>query len=113
MTTDEIINDINESLDWYDSVAFIGGEPLEQQEALIDLLKRVKELGLKRWLYTGYEPEEIPKEVAKLTDVIVAGPYVDELKTGGFPASSNQEVIIYKDFIKESECSKISINFKI
>ena len=90
--TENLIKQVNKNLKWYDSVAFLGGEPLAQKEALIDLLHKTKDLGLTRWLYTGFEYEEIPQEVKDLCNVIVAGKYVEELKTKGFPASSNQTV---------------------
>ena len=89
-TTDVVMQEITKHIDWYDSVAFIGGEPLAQKDALIDLLKRTRALGLRTWLYTGFEIDNVPNEVKSLCDVIVAGQYVDELRTGGFPASSNQ-----------------------
>lgn len=96
-TTKEIINRIKEHIDWYDAVAFMGGEPLEQPEALFELVRGVKFLNLNTWLYTGYKLEEVPKQIKSLCDVIVAGPYIEELKTGGFPASSNQQVYIGGD----------------
>lgn len=92
-TTDEIMKEITKNISWYDSIAFIGGEPLVQREALIDLLSKTKKLGLKRWVYTGYEAKDVPEEIKELADVIVAGPYIEELNTGGFPASSNQIII--------------------
>lgn len=93
-TTGEVIKRIKENIDWYDAVAFMGGEPLEQPEALLALLLKTKALGLKRWLYTGHSIGLVPDDIKNLCDVIVAGPYVEELRTGGFPASSNQQVIL-------------------
>jgi len=91
-TTDNVIQEIMKHVEWYDSVAFMGGEPLAQKGALIDLLKRTKALGLRTWLYTGFELKDVPNDIKVLCDVIVAGPYMDELRTGGFPASSNQQI---------------------
>jgi anaerobic ribonucleoside-triphosphate reductase activating protein len=48
------------------------------------------------WLYTGYVYEEISDlEVIKYVDVLVDGPYVDELRdtTLRWRGSSNQRVI--------------------
>ncbi len=92
-TIDDIIDYIKKNRSWYDSVAFMGGEPLDQPESLKIMLKKVRDLGLKCWIYTGYEKEEIPVDLLALSDVIVAGAYIEELKTGGFPASSNQVII--------------------
>ncbi len=91
-TTDAVMQEIMKHIDWYDSVAFMGGEPLAQKEALIDLLERTRALGLLAWLYTGFELKDVPNDIKVLCDVIVAGPYMDELRTGGFPASSNQQI---------------------
>ncbi len=76
-------------MDFYDSVVFSGGEPLGQPEALQELAKYIT---LPKWLYTGWELSQIPWHIGVLMDVIVAGPYRDDLRTGGFPASSNQIV---------------------
>lgn len=91
-TTGEVIKRIKEHIEWYDAVAFMGGEPLEQPEALTALLLQAKALGLRRWLYTGYTLKNVPDDIKNLCSVIVAGRYIDELKTGGFPASSNQQI---------------------
>lgn len=74
-------------------VVFMGGEPLDQADALIELAKKAKDVGLTTWLYTGHEYSNVPKDIQKLVDVIVAGKYDDSLATGGFPGSSNQEVV--------------------
>jgi anaerobic ribonucleoside-triphosphate reductase activating protein len=74
---------------FWDSLVFLGGEPLEQQEALIDIAQGVECV---KWLYTGYELEDVPEEVKQVVDVIVAGPWRVDLATGAFPASSNQKV---------------------
>lgn len=94
--TDQVVQKIKKNLSWYDSVAFIGGEPMEQPEALKEILKEVKVLGLERWLYTGYEADEIPEDIKELCSVIIAGEYREDLHTGGFPASSNQQIIDYR-----------------
>lgn len=91
-TTSKVMREIIKHIDWYDSVAIMGGEPLAQERALTDLLRRIRLVNLKVWLYTGYRIEEVLSEIKALCDVIVAGPYVEELKTRGFPASSNQVV---------------------
>jgi anaerobic ribonucleoside-triphosphate reductase activating protein len=88
--TDQVMATIEKNRDWYDAVAFMGGEPLCQPSALLDLLRRVKKLGLDTWLYTGREFRTLPIEVIEGCDVIVAGPYIEDLATGGFPASRNQ-----------------------
>ena len=46
------------------------------------------------WIYTGFEYNIIcDTELAKMADVIVTGPYVEELRCNGkMYGSSNQEI---------------------
>jgi anaerobic ribonucleoside-triphosphate reductase activating protein len=74
-------------------VVFMGGEPLDQPKALFYAGLKAKELGLTTWLYSGYDYNYIPTNIKGVMDVVVAGEYIDELKTGGFPGSSNQKVV--------------------
>ena len=66
-------------------ITISGGEPLLQAKALTILLRRLLLLrpDLNVLLFTGYEYKNIHSERTKqllaLTDVIVAGPYIDEL----------------------------------
>jgi len=98
--TEEIIHLIRDYGEDYDSVVFQGGEPLEQVEPLREMMQAVRQMGLRVWLYTGYELQEVPEEVLRLCDVVVAGEYKEGLATGRFPASSNQAVVhVYVDRI--------------
>ncbi|TCP60447.1 anaerobic ribonucleoside-triphosphate reductase activating protein [Heliophilum fasciatum] len=89
----EILSRISKYRKHYEAVVFIGGEPMDQLAALRQLLIGVVGLGLEVWLYTGYEDNEIPEDIACLCSVIVAGEYREDLRTGGFPVSSNQKII--------------------
>ena len=91
--TDEIIKLISSRIHWYTSIAFLGGEPLFQEEAVLALAATFRSMGLETWLYTGFEADSLSTEVLDAFDVIVAGRFVQELKTGGFPSSSNQQII--------------------
>lgn len=97
---EDVIRKLEQNADWYDSVAIMGGEPLEQLEGLLCLLRAIRQgnFHLKIWLYTGYEFWEIPLDVIELCDVIKCGRYIEELKTGSFPASTNQYLV------KKGEC---------
>jgi pyruvate formate lyase activating enzyme len=66
----EIFQEINESLDFIDSVVITGGEPLIQNIAIIDILKYCKSLKLDVKLDTnGYYPERLV-ELIDLVDYI-------------------------------------------
>lgn len=75
------------------SVVLLGGEPLQQdKEELLLLCRLLHEHGLKIWIYTGYEFNEVDKDILQYAYTIKCGRYVDKLKQDGFPASSNQNV---------------------
>jgi anaerobic ribonucleoside-triphosphate reductase activating protein len=73
-------------------VIFLGGEPTEQEEYDLTILAiNLYNAGLKIWLYTGLEFEEIPHNLKRLMTVIKCGRYVSSLKTDGIPSSENQQ----------------------
>ena len=92
-------------------LTLLGGEPLDprNQKALLPFLRRVKELFPKKniWCYTGYTLEsdlleetgraycETTDEILSLIDVLVDGPFVEELRDISllFRGSSNQRLI--------------------
>jgi anaerobic ribonucleoside-triphosphate reductase activating protein len=93
----DLVARISKAKDWYDNVIFLGGEPLDQPIlSLLLLSNEIKKMGLGLWLYTGYTEDKIPSQLKELCTVIIAGAYVDSLKTGGFPASSNQVVLDFR-----------------
>lgn len=84
-------------------ITFSGGDPLHPQnrEDVGRLIIKIKEkFPLKTiWLYTGYLWEEIKdEEYIRLTDVVVDGKFVEELKDEKlhWKGSSNQRVIDVK-----------------
>lgn len=95
-STERIIKLINSNESFYDSVVFLGGEPLLQVDAVCEIAKRVN---ITKWLYTGFHVINIPSKVSKVCNVIIAEPYMDELKTNGFPASYNQKIIYNGEII--------------
>lgn len=78
-------------------VTITGGEPLMQKEALIDLLKELKEFDVA--VYTGHQKEEVPEEIWRLAKYVKCGPFIESLKTTikPFVGSSNQEFIKVED----------------
>lgn len=84
------------------SVVLLGGEPLQQdKQELLSLCRLLNGAGLKIWLYTGYEFDDVDKDILEFIYTIKCGRYVDELRQDGFPASSNQRVYrsIAGDFV--------------
>lgn len=82
-------------------VTFSGGDPLYQCDAVTELARRIKEETNKTiWCYTGFTYEEILdnawlSQILPYIDVLVDGPFVEELKTSDIPfaGSLNQRVI--------------------
>jgi len=84
-------------------VTFSGGEPFQQAPVAVTLGKRLRELGLNLWVYTGYTWEYLLtnfdrpgyKELLKLTEVLVDGPFIREKQDLSllFRGSANQRLI--------------------
>jgi anaerobic ribonucleoside-triphosphate reductase activating protein len=77
---------------YIDGITLSGGDPFYQQEECIKLLDLLP--GINVWIYTGFEFDEIKDtKLAKRADVLVTGPFVEELKCEGkMYGSSNQEI---------------------
>ena len=96
---------------WVSGITILGGEPLEpcNQEEVLKLMKAVKEAYPAKtiWLYTGFILEDllysatcrantaVLADIMELVDVLVDGPYVEDLRdpTLRFRGSSNQRII--------------------
>lgn len=76
-----------------DGITLSGGDPFCQQEACMELLELLPEVDV--WVYTGFEYEDIcDTPLAKRADVLVVGPFIENLLCEGKPyGSSNQQVI--------------------
>ena len=103
-TEDKIIELLNRP--YIRGLSILGGNPTEPQneEELVKLCKRIKaELPDKDiWVWSGSTYEELlakDDELIKVADVLVDGPFIEELKdvTLRFRGSSNQRIIeLYK-----------------
>ena len=76
-----------------DGITLSGGDPFYQQDECVKLLKLLPDYNV--WIYTGFAYEEIADtELAKMSDVIVDGPFIEELRCEGkMYGSSNQRII--------------------
>lgn len=101
-----VIDDILEALapDYISGLTILGGDPLEPENIIsVDVLCRVvKEKYPHKtiWIYTGYVYESITPviNVMDYIDVLVDGPFIEELKDISlqFRGSSNQRIIDVK-----------------
>ena len=91
-------------------ITFSGGDPLHMQnrEEIGKLIEEVHEKFPQKtiWVYTGYRWEDVKDlPYVKLADVLVDGPFVEELKdtTLHWKGSSNQRVIDVKKTLETGE----------
>ena len=64
-----------------EGITLLGGEPLQQSESVLALIREVKSEGLSVFLYTGYERKEFTptmEECAKLSDIVISGRYIKQ-----------------------------------
>lgn len=80
------------------NISILGGEPLMQYPAILQLCKLIKKTTKKTiWLWTGYEISYVERffsEILKYVDVVVDGPFKVELADRSlyFRGSSNQQI---------------------
>ena len=112
---DEILKDLEPS--YIAGLSILGGEPMEpeNQRALVPFLRRYEDFRRKTgdktlWVYTGCLLEElkdpasrwhteVTDEFLEMIDVLVDGPFVEELKDISlqFRGSSNQRILRWRD----------------
>lgn len=112
-----LIEDIKKTK-YLDGITFSGGDPLYQAEALLEVIKGLKETGLSFWCYTGWTYEEIrdgkageaAKEALSYLDVLVDGPFIREKKSTSclFRGSTNQRLIDLKKSVLSKSVVEIS-----
>lgn len=80
--------------------SILGGEPLQQGEDMLDLVKSMKEQFPNKtiWMWTGYTYEslnDLQREIVSHIDVLVDGPFIQEQKclNEHFKGSRNQRII--------------------
>lgn len=111
--TEVIIEDIKKST-YYSGVTLSGGDPFFQIDAAKEIAKKVKELGLNVWCYTGFTFEQIIKDENKRSlleyiDVLVDGRFEIEEATYDktFVGSRNQRIIDVKKTLKTNKIIEI------
>lgn len=102
----ELLKEI-QALHDIEGITLLGGEPLQQPKASLELIKGAKSLGLSVFLYTGYEPSEFDETMLacfNLSDIAVTGRYVQELRDTGlrWRGSQNQQVHFISDMYDET-----------
>lgn len=92
-----------------DGLTISGGEPFEQSEELLALLKSIANLKLNTLVFSGFKMEELmqrddTRAVLKYVDVLIDGEYIKELNDGKSTllGSSNQRINILNPKCRDS-----------
>jgi len=106
---DALIEDIRQSK-YIDGVTFSGGEPFLQTDAFLYVAEKLKEADTNIVCYTGFTIEELMEskdesriKLLELVDMLIDGPYVEELKDLSltYRGSGNQRIIDVKRSLDE------------
>ena len=80
--------------------SILGGEPLQQGEDMLDLVRSMKDLHPNKtiWMWTGYRFEDLTEEqleIVKYVDVLVDGKFIESERCPKerFKGSYNQRII--------------------
>ena len=112
------VNEIIEALspEYISGLSILGGDPIERENIseVVMLCHLVKRLYPDKtiWLYTGYKYEDIAEmypNVLEVIDVMVDGPFVEELKDISlvFRGSSNQRIIDVPESIRSGRVVEV------
>ena len=115
---------VNSVLDtpYLKGVTFSGGDPFYQAKAFAEFAIKLKKHNINIWCYTGFKYEELIKLSEKddgiynllhHIDVLVDGPYIEELNDGTtrYRGSKNQRIIDVVKSLKENKMIDISNQF--
>jgi anaerobic ribonucleoside-triphosphate reductase activating protein len=93
-----------------DKLTISGGDPLEQPDELLSLLKSIRNAFHDVLIYTGYTFEQLEilrskeylDDFRKYCDVLIDGPYIDAENRSGtaLTGSGNQRIIFFHDELK-------------
>ena len=105
----QILTRVKSNMPIISGVTISGGEPFLQWQALLPLLKELRNLSLDCWVYTGYTYEDLLKNNNYTTllpwiDVLVEGPFIESLLSHDLPymGSTNQKILkLHNGLVKD------------
>ena len=107
----QILNELDQ-LEEIEGITLLGGEPLQQSDASLELIKGCKEKGLSVFLYTGFLPSEFDETMQAcfdLSDIAVTGRYrprIDEIPPLRWRGSRNQQVHFISDAVRRISAAR-------
>lgn len=102
VTIEEILNQCT----YLDGITLHGGEPLDQANVLVKLIKKLKQQGKTVILFTGYifkELNKVQRQAWASSDIVISGRYEEENRNIylQFRGSTNQKVFTHKGKYKD------------
>lgn len=102
VTINEILNQCNN----LEGITLHGGEPLDQANVLVELIKKLKQQGNTVILFTGYifkELDNVQKQAWLSSDIVISGRYEEQNRNIylQFRGSTNQKVFTHKGKYKD------------
>ena len=121
ISINELFKKIIAEKEYIEGVTILGGEPFDQYDELLSLIKQIRKTDLSIILYTGYSQNELKDknktEILDYIDIIITDRYDKNYRTenGGLIGSSNQKIIFLTNRYSKNDLSKnneieISIN---
>ena len=119
---EDMLQTIKKEVSDIEGITVLGGEPFDQPEALLELLKSVKSLGLSTLVFTGYlieqlqtHPKASVREALRWIDVLIDGPYIEAQRSFAVPliGSSNQKYHFLTDRYTMKDFKKNTIEVRI
>jgi len=116
----DFINIIKSYSDKIEGITWLGGEPLDQINAVTQISKVVRNFGLSVILFTGYEYENLKdkpefQELKKYIDILIDGEYKETKQdfSRAWVGSSNQNYYFLSDRYNKSDISKYKNKIEI
>jgi len=113
---DDLIQEIKK-LDKMDGITITGGEPLDQAEAILQLILKLKKENITSVVFTGYDETKIQsnpvrRDIFQLADILIIGPFQEKLKNPflRWRGSSNQTIIFNNPTYKQKYANISEIN---
>lgn len=107
--TDEIIDLIKSYKNKIEGITWLGGEPLEQIEAITEISKAVQSFELSVIIFTGYKYETLKdnkdfQELVKYVDILIDGRYEADKQdfSRAWVGSSNQKYYYFSNRYNEN-----------
>lgn len=102
VTIEEILNQCTD----LDGLTLHGGEPLDQANVLVELIRKLKQQGKTIILFTGYifkELNKVQKQAWLSSDMVISGRYEEQNRNIylQFRGSTNQKVFTHKGKYKD------------